>query len=100
MMGKFKDRWKEYKGLVIHPDAGPVQKEETRRAFYAGALAVFDIADQHAREKGEKHPGDTLTQDDINVGTEIRKELIEFLEHIRVENALNNHYRPQSRFKN
>lgn len=35
------DAWAEYREKLIPPEAGAVQVEETRRAFYAGAIQVF-----------------------------------------------------------
>jgi len=35
------DAWKRYREQIIPATAGPVQVEETRRGFYAGAWAVF-----------------------------------------------------------
>lgn len=39
----FFDAWKGYEQRVIPPDAGPTQREECRRAFYAGAAACFSL---------------------------------------------------------
>lgn len=33
--------WQEYRGRVVPRDAPPVQLQETRRSFYAGAWAVL-----------------------------------------------------------
>lgn len=37
------DQWKTYERMVIPADAGAVQREESRRAFYAGAAACFGL---------------------------------------------------------
>jgi len=36
-MGIIADGWDSYRSEVVPPDALPVQVQETRRAFYAGA---------------------------------------------------------------
>lgn len=40
-MIKVADLWQSYAARVLPPDAPPVQRQETRRAFYAGAGAVL-----------------------------------------------------------
>lgn len=35
--------WKDYEAKVVPKDAGPTQREECRRAFYAGAAAASEI---------------------------------------------------------
>lgn len=38
------DQWKVYETLVLDPiKAGPVQRVETKRAFYAGAAAMLGL---------------------------------------------------------
>lgn len=37
------EQWKSYERSVVPPDAPPVQREECRRAFYAGAAATFGL---------------------------------------------------------
>lgn len=38
------DQWKVYEALVLDPiKAGPVQRTETQRAFYAGAAAMLGL---------------------------------------------------------
>ena len=37
--------WRDYESVVLPPDAGQVQRRETRIAFYAGASAVVSITD-------------------------------------------------------
>jgi hypothetical protein len=33
--------WLNYKKAVVHPGAGDTQVDQTRKAFYAGALSAF-----------------------------------------------------------
>lgn len=42
-MKKLSDSWIGYRTKVLREDAGPVQVDETRTAFYAGAACLFDI---------------------------------------------------------
>jgi len=37
------EEWKSYERDVVPPDAPAVQREECRRAFYAGAFAMFGL---------------------------------------------------------
>ena len=41
MSGPIARAWSSYRTLVVPADAGEVQVEETRRAFYAGAAVIF-----------------------------------------------------------
>ena len=43
-MNEIEDRWKNYRLRVIPLDAPELQAVECRRAFYAGAQAVVDLA--------------------------------------------------------
>lgn len=36
-------QWQAYLALVVPDDAADVQREETRRAFYAGAFAMYSL---------------------------------------------------------
>lgn len=36
-----KDQWESYAAHVLPPDCGLLQRQETRRAFYAGAFAML-----------------------------------------------------------
>lgn len=41
MSGPVAKEWAVYRRTCVPPHAGPVQVEQTRRAFYCGALALF-----------------------------------------------------------
>jgi hypothetical protein len=41
-MNTIREDWKSYRE-VLHPQAGPIQITETRRAFYAGAWSVLAL---------------------------------------------------------
>lgn len=40
-MGKIAEAWADYERKVLPRECGSVQRTETRRAFYAGAVTVF-----------------------------------------------------------
>ena len=37
------DQWESFAATVIHPDAGPNQRDQMRLAFFAGAWAMFSM---------------------------------------------------------
>lgn len=53
-MNTIQTQWEKFSSLVVPKDASPVQKQEMRRAFYAGAEAMskilFAIGDQSLSE--------------------------------------------------
>lgn len=42
-MNTIQEQWESFRKAVIPPTAGPVQVQEMRRAFYAGAEAMWRI---------------------------------------------------------
>lgn len=64
--------WQDYLTRVIHADADEVQKQETRRAFYAGAGSLL---------KGLMNvlePNEEITEADMALMDSIQKELADF----------------------
>lgn len=53
-----KHHWLSYRREVVPPQAGEVQVEECRRAFYAGALAVWSSIMSGLSEGSEPQPTD------------------------------------------
>lgn len=47
--------WRQYRNLAIPAGANLAQIKETRQAFFAGAVAVYEGIMQ-ASERGEKNP--------------------------------------------
>lgn len=43
MTKQFQEQWEEYDRRVIPLNAPPTQRREMRRAFYAGAVALFSL---------------------------------------------------------
>lgn len=41
-MNTVQEQWIEYKNTVIPKDAGPIQMEETKLAFYSGAFVLIN----------------------------------------------------------
>ncbi|MEY4761796.1 MAG: hypothetical protein RLZZ200_1652 [Pseudomonadota bacterium] len=64
--------WSQYAEHVLPKEAGAVQKTETRRAFYAGAVAVL------ARVMAQVSDEDEVTDQDMQVMDDIMAELEEF----------------------
>lgn len=58
-----KDEWESYAKDVIPPNCHPIQLRETKRAFYAGAVAFMHII-INADLEAEVNPFNTL-QDEL-----------------------------------
>lgn len=48
--------WRSYSEIVIHPLASDAQRMETRRAFYAGATALWGLFMGDLFEPGSEEP--------------------------------------------
>lgn len=59
MSGTVFAAWQSYAREVVPAEASTVQREECRRAFYAGAAAmlslVFEAVDPHDEDEGENN---------------------------------------------
>lgn len=55
-MRTIQEQWIDYRKKVVPPDAPDVQIQETRRGFYAGALAILQM--QFAVSGGEEELSD------------------------------------------
>jgi hypothetical protein len=55
-MNSFEKQWNDYYKLVVPVNAGPTQLIETRRAFYAGAIALMNVImkDRCDKDKNSK----------------------------------------------
>lgn len=69
--------WESYRKVVLPKEAHGTQIIETRRAFYAGAQALF-----HAT-LSKLEPGDEATDNDLAYMDDIDQELREFCELVR-----------------
>lgn len=57
-MNLLRETWVEFQGKCINPAAGPVQRQEVRHAYYAGAHATLSLINAMAEmtpEQREHH---------------------------------------------
>lgn len=45
-MAKLQEQWQSFDQAIIPKNAPPIQRQEMRRAFYAGAFAMLNISKQ------------------------------------------------------
>jgi len=64
--------WRSYKRHVLHPDAGPRQIRETKKAFYAGAVLLLENI------LLSLDPGTEPTDADMKRLSDVQAELEEF----------------------
>jgi hypothetical protein len=70
--------WLSYRQKVIPPNAGETQVTESRRAFYAGAAALFNTF------MNIFEPGEEPTENDLRVVGLIQAELLRFGSQVKV----------------
>jgi biotin synthase-like enzyme len=63
--------WASYERDVIPTKAGAIQRQESRRAFYAGAAALFGAVLRGLTE------GEEPTEEDLRMLDELQEELVE-----------------------
>jgi hypothetical protein len=61
----FEKAWERYAKFAVHPQASGAQKRETRRAFYAGAIALFDTIMKRMTPDAEVTEEDTQALDNL-----------------------------------
>lgn len=71
-MGVISQAWTDYAVQVLPPTCPAVQRQETRRAFYAGAVALFSSI------MGILEPGAEATEKDLANMDAINNELKQF----------------------
>lgn len=69
--------WREYEAKIVPASAGPVQRVETRQAFYAGAQSLFSGITKGLSD------GDEATPEDLSMMDSLAAELRAFGEEIR-----------------
>lgn len=80
-MKRFEAEWLSYK-MHIPSDAPEIQFHETRRAFYAGALALFSqVTDMFDPKSPEPTSKDLASMQDLY------KELMDFVELVKAGSA-------------
>lgn len=67
-----------YRTEVVPRNAPPVQVQETRRAFYAGAKALFDFIGENITQTPKSGPSEV----DMNTVGSINQELNEFCQMV------------------
>jgi hypothetical protein len=78
-MKQIEMEWETYRHLVMPPQAGEMQFMETRRAFYAGAKAMFALISEISDPK----TGPEATQNELQRVDGLANELEEFNQRIR-----------------
>jgi hypothetical protein len=75
-------QWDNYRALVIPKTASETQITETRRAFYAGALLVYEAVVRIGEHDISEEAGLTILD---TIGAEIRAFTAEQLQRLRQE---------------
>lgn len=81
--GRCARAWAEFERTVMPPNAGPLQRDETRKAFYAGMAQMWSIFMRELAPAGE------VTTEDEALLTGIDGELQEF--GLAIMRAASNH---------
>ena len=76
-MQRLEAEWLDYKMRVVPRDAPAIQIKETRRAFYAGAMAFY------SQVMSLLEPGPEPTAKDLQMVGDMVEELIEFNEKVK-----------------
>lgn len=79
-MNTVQEKWEGFSSGVIHPGASAVQREELRRAFYAGAAVVLDISCSIGDESISQDAGVAILEG-------LHSELEAHITEIRVQNG-------------
>jgi hypothetical protein len=68
------EAWRSYDARVLPAVAGEVQRMETRKAFYAGAMVLFNILLHGVSD------GDEMTEEDDALYDGLQRELSDFFD--------------------
>jgi hypothetical protein len=63
--------WDDYDRTILPPEAGAVQRRETRRAFYAGAIHMFHTLVTNVSATGDDEP----TAEDLAMMDRLKAEI-------------------------
>jgi hypothetical protein len=80
MKKRIAEAWASFEE-VLSEQAGPLQRKEMRRAFYAGANALYHLMLQGVSDSPE------FTQEDQDLGDAIEAEFAEFVADVRTGKA-------------
>ena len=72
------ETWESYENEIMHPEAGEIQRFETKKAFYAGAAAMFQALNLGLDASQEP------TQEDLDHVDHLLDELSDFLEKVKL----------------
>jgi hypothetical protein len=73
MTNRIANEWQNFERVLLDPArAGRMQRQEMRRAFYAGAQSLFTLITLAVS------PGDEITQADLTLMEDIDQELKQF----------------------
>lgn len=75
-MGPIEQMWLDYERRVLPANSGAVQRKETRKAFYAGAMCLFE------RLVTMLDPEAEPTEADVRKMNEINNEILAWLEEM------------------
>lgn len=73
MRKRIQEEWEKFHDRVMPLGAGEIQRRETRRAFFAGAAALFSILNRNV-EGGSGEP----TADEMAVMDDLSEEIQEY----------------------
>jgi hypothetical protein len=74
MSKTIKEQWESFEAALLQ-EAPPIQRQEMRRAFYAGAQAFLGIMTGHLSETEDP---DEITDEDLNLLDNLSEELEKF----------------------
>lgn len=78
MSTTIKEAWESLESMILQ-NAGPVQKKEMRRAFYAGAQAFLGILLNHLDDNNS----DEVTEMDMSLMDSLHDELKQFAQDLQ-----------------
>ena len=78
---RVREAWERFEKALLPPDCSDVQRQETRRAFYAGAFVVLDVMAEAMSDDDEMTAGDEQVMIDLALERE------EYLANLRLGRA-------------
>jgi hypothetical protein len=81
MKRRVAEAWIDFERMVLDADCSDVQRQEMRRAFYAGALTIMDVMASAMSD------GDEMTASDEQAMIDLSLEREEYLANLRLRRA-------------
>src|SRR4051812_1723558 len=72
------ETWELYENEIMHPEASEIQRFDTKKAFYAGAAAMFQALNLGLEASQEP------TQEDLDNVDPLLDDLSDFLEKVKL----------------